>query len=208
LAFTDSDCRPASTWLEAGLRALASADIIGGAVSVSVPDPARPTPSEAFEVVFAFDNRSHVEKKGFSVTANLFTTRAVFDAVGGFRTGVPEDLDWCHRARAKGYRITYAADAIVTHPARPSWADLRRKWRRLTNEAMALEREAGATLREMALKAVAVALSPLAHSVCVLNCNRLSLSAKLGAIAVLIRLRLLRAWWITAALLTPRETLP
>ena len=34
--------------------------------------------------MFAFDNRTYVEAKGFSVTANLFTTRAVFDAVGGF----------------------------------------------------------------------------------------------------------------------------
>jgi GT2 family glycosyltransferase len=205
LAFTDSDCRPEPAWLEAGLKALATADLAGGAVRVAVPDPSRPTPSEAFEVVFAFDNRRNVEKKRFSVTANLMTTRALFEAVGGFRKNVPEDLDWCRRAWAMGYRLAYAADAVVTHPARPSFSALCRKWRRLTNESMALEREAGLAAGRLALGAVAVALSPLAHIFRVLNCDRLSLSSKLGAVGVLFRLRLLRAWWLATALVAPVE---
>ncbi len=53
-------------------------------MTVLAPDPARPTPAEAFELVFAFDNESYVRKKGFTVSANLFCTRAVFDRVGGF----------------------------------------------------------------------------------------------------------------------------
>jgi GT2 family glycosyltransferase len=206
IAFTDSDCMPEPGWLAAGLGALETADLAGGGVTVSVPDPARPTPAEAFEVVFAFDNRSYVETKGFSVTANLFTTRAVFDAVGGFRTHVPEDLDWCRRARLQGYRIAYASDAIVAHPARRSWAELRRKWRRLTNEAMALDRETGQGTTQAALEAIAVALSPLAHAATVLRTEKLGLAAKLAALGILFRLRLLRAWWLLAELIAPAET--
>lgn len=206
LAFTDSDCLPEASWLEEGLQALGSADFAGGAVTVSVHNPGKPTPSEAFEVVFAFDNRNYVETKGFSVTANLFTTRAVFEAVGGFRTSVPEDLDWCQRARAKGFRIVYAGRAIVAHPARSSWAALKRKWWRLTREALALDAEAGVTSGGLALKAATVALSPVAHAHRIFACTRLDLSSKLAALAVLIRLRLLRAWWLATSILTPMET--
>lgn len=206
LAFTDSDCLPEPTWLEEGLRALDSADLAGGAVTVCVQNPAKPTPSEAFEIVFAFDNRSYVETKGFSVTANLFSTRTVFEAVGGFRTSVPEDLDWCHRARAKGFRIAYAGQAIVAHPARSSWAQLKRKWQRLTREALALDAEAGVSGAALALKAATIALSPIAHAARIFACTRLSLTAKLAALAVLVRLRLLRAWWLAISILAPMET--
>lgn len=205
LAFTDSDCLPEPQWLERGLDALRTADLVGGGITVSIADPAHPTPSEAFESVFAFDNRAYVEAKGFSVTANLFTTRAVFDAVGGFRAHVPEDLDWCHRARAQGLRIAYAADARVSHPARRSWAELTRKWRRLTREAHVLEHHAGGSTLRRALHVLAVAASPFAHAGRVLRAGKLGPTAKLAAIAVLFRLRLLRAWWLARALVTARE---
>jgi GT2 family glycosyltransferase len=208
LAFTDSDCLPEPHWLERGLDALRSADLVGGGVTVSLADPSRPTPAEAFESIFAFDNRTYVEAKGFSVTANLFTTRAVFDAVGGFRGHVPEDLDWCHRARARGFRIAYAGGARVSHPARRSWNDLTRKWRRLTNEALALDRQAETSTLDRALRALTVALSPFAHTGRVLTAERLGPKAKLAALAVLFRLRLLRAWWLAQALVTPTEMRP
>ncbi len=57
LAFIDSDCRPAADWLERGLAALAGADIVGGAVNVTVRDATRPSPVEAFEQAFAFQNQ-------------------------------------------------------------------------------------------------------------------------------------------------------
>src|SRR5436189_258200 len=81
--------------LRRGLEALAQADFVGGRMQVLVEDPARPRPAEAFEAVFAFDNRRYVEEMGFTVTANLFCPRAVFDAVGGFGVGMSEDLEWC-----------------------------------------------------------------------------------------------------------------
>lgn len=138
LAFIDSDCRPAPSWLEAGLAALETADMVGGKVEVVVPDPAALTPVEAFETVFAFNNERYIREEHFSVTANMFTTRSVFDRVGGFRAGVSEDLDWGRRAFALGYCWAYAPAALVEHPARRTVDDLTRKWRRLTAEGFAL----------------------------------------------------------------------
>ena len=92
------------------------------------------TAAEAFESVFAFQNERYVKHRGFTVTASMFVPRSVFDAVGPFENGVPEDIDWCRRARAKGYRIGFAPRSIVGHPARRTMDELERKWRRLTLE--------------------------------------------------------------------------
>ncbi len=162
LAFTDADCIPDADWLTSGIRALARADLVGGRMMVLVDHKGSKTPAEAFETVFAFDNASYVARKGFSVTANLFTRRDVFDAVGGFRIGMSEDLDWCHRARLLGYRLAYAADAAVGHPARADWHQLRRKWLRIQAETYALTRPTMAHRMASLAKAWAMPLSIIA----------------------------------------------
>lgn len=134
IAFIDSDCRPDGRWLEEGLAGLRSADFVGGRVDVLVEDPSRMTAVEAFESVFAFQNERYVKKRKFTVTASMFVPRSVFDAVGPFQNGVPEDIDWCRRAERKGYRIGFAPRSIVGHPARRTMDELKRKWRRLTLE--------------------------------------------------------------------------
>lgn len=141
LAFTDCDCLPEPGWLAAGLAALKPGGFVGGAMTVLVADESRPTPVESFERAFAFANERYVRDKGFTVTANLFVARDDFARVGGFRTGVSEDLEWCQRARALGLAICYAPDAVVGHPARRNWDELVRKWRRLVREAYLLNRE-------------------------------------------------------------------
>ena len=135
IAFIDSDCRPDERWLEEGLAELAMADFAGGRVDVLVEDPRRMTPAEAFESVFAFRNERYVKDLGFTVTASMFVWRSVFDAVGGFKNGVPEDKDWGERAQRLGFRVRFAAKSIVGHPARRTMPELKRKWRRLTLES-------------------------------------------------------------------------
>jgi GT2 family glycosyltransferase len=138
LAFTDSDCVPANDWLAEGLKALSTCDFVGGRMEVLVDDPAHMTPVEAFERVFAFDNEAYVSKKNFTVTANLFAYRKIFDDCGGFKTGVSEDLEWSRRAIAGGYRLGYADSAVIGHPARRTWSQLRAKWARLNLETYGL----------------------------------------------------------------------
>jgi len=193
LAFTDSDCRPEPDWLAAGLKRLAGCDFVGGEMRVLVEDREQMTAAEAFETVFAFDNANYVQNKGFTVTANLFTSRRVFEAVGGFRTGVSEDLDWSHRARDAGFRIGYAPDAVVGHPARRSWADLKTKWGRLNAETYQLYRDRpGGRLRWLA-RSLILPLSALAHTPRVLATRRLrGIRTRLSALGMLYRQRLWR----------------
>jgi glycosyltransferase involved in cell wall biosynthesis len=195
LAFTDADCLPEPGWLQQGVSALEASDLVGGAMKVLVADEANMSPAEAFERVFAFDNRDYVLNKGFSVTANLFCTRAIFDRVGGFRVGVSEDLDWCHRARTAGCRIGYAPGAVVGHPARRTWSQLSKKWRRLNEETFGLAiTQPNARLRWF-VKALAMPASAIAHIPRVLTTPNLAKPKdRISAVSMLFRVR----FWRTA----------
>lgn len=197
IAFTDSDCVPDPHWLEDGIKALAASDVIGGRVRVGMSDAQRPTRAEAFEAVFAFDNQAYIAQKGFSVTANLFVRRATFDAVGPFRKAVSEDVDWCRRAVREGFTLGYAHGASIMHPARRTFADLARKWRRTDREAFALWRDDGGSRAGWALRALAVLLSPAVHWLKVARSPALNgLRPRLSAIAALVALRTMRCGWM------------
>jgi GT2 family glycosyltransferase len=197
LAFTDCDCRPEPGWLAAGIEALSLYDIVGGRMMVSVDDPEDMTPTEAFETVFAFDNRHYVARKGFTVTANLFCRRAVFEAVGGYGVGFSEDVEWCQRATRIGYRLGYARDAAVSHPARKSWPDLLKKWRRTNKEAYFLSRSSRWGLMIYLARALLMPFSAIVQTPKVLlNKNIPHFSQKWAALGILFKLRL---WRLTNA---------
>lgn len=193
LAFIDSDCRPAPGWLAAGYAALDRFDFAGGQVMVEVGDPARLTPVEAFESVFAFRFKDYIEKKRFTGTGNLFARRAVFDAVGDFKAQLSEDVEWSHRATAGGFTLGYEPAALVGHPARRSWEELRRKWVRMDSEGFLLARSRRCGGARYLLRSWAVLLSILPHAVKVMRAPALSHARdRLGALGVLARIRLLR----------------
>jgi glycosyltransferase involved in cell wall biosynthesis len=113
LAFTDADCQPAPGWLAAGLRALAAADIVQGRV-------------EPAQWAGPFDRTLAVMSEyGLYETANLFVRREVFERAGGFEplpglllpdgTHFGEDTWFVWRARRRGARTTFAAEAVVRH---------------------------------------------------------------------------------------------
>ncbi len=193
LAFIDSDCRPEKEWLERGVAALARAELVGGRVDVDVADPAHPTAVEAFERIFAFNYRRYIEKEGFAVTANMFTTRAVFDRVGSFRGGYAEDVDWGQRAVNLGYRWYCAADAGVSHPARRNWSELTKKWRRLAKESFVGTKERSAWRLRWIMRTLALPVSPFVHVPRVLFYQGDDgVQFKLKAIAVLFAIRFWR----------------
>lgn len=192
-AFTDSDCLPEPDWLERGLAALERSPIVGGAVATTAQDAANPTPSEAFELVFAFQIARYVERKGFCVTANLFVSRAAFEAIGGFRSGVSEDEEWGRRALTVGYRTVYDGTVRIRHPARRNWDELRRKLTRLTRERYLLAREQRGGRLVWIASSWLVLVSPLFHCAKVLISPQLkTVRARLGAIAILFRSRTYR----------------
>jgi glycosyltransferase involved in cell wall biosynthesis len=115
LAFCGADCFPAPGWLAAGTSALAGADLVQGRV---LPDP------RADEGPFA-EARSVTEESGLYDSASLFTTRALFDRIGGFAPApeVGGRLDpgvwfgW--RARRAGAGTAFCAEALCHRPVVP-----------------------------------------------------------------------------------------
>ena len=111
LAFTDADCFATPGWLAAGLKALADADVVQGAVRPPAEAPRRP-----------WDRWLWVEGEGFYEAANLFVSRSWFERLGGFRTmhgvhGRPlgEDTVFGWSARRAGARSGFAPEALVHH---------------------------------------------------------------------------------------------
>ena len=193
LAFIDSDCRPTATWLERGLAALSTAQIVGGQVEIDYEDPQYPTAVEAFEKVFAFDFKRYIEELGFSGSGNMFVPREIFDRVGGFRGRVAEDVDWGQRAVAANYRFRYARDVVVSHPARRNWRELTQKWGKSTREGFAASVEKPHGRAVWILRSVAILVSPFIHWIEVVQSTKLhGPGQRLKAVGVLFGIRFWR----------------
>lgn len=78
--------------------------------------PANPATSRYLARDLALDVTQDVEQPA---AASLLVRRAAFDAVGGFDPGFHpawfEDVDFCRRLRAAGWRIRYVAGARLRH---------------------------------------------------------------------------------------------
>jgi GT2 family glycosyltransferase len=202
LAFIDCDCVPGKNWLAEGLAALNNYDYAGGQVIIKTGGVRDITPAEAVEAVFAFTNKRNVERDRFSVSANLFVPKAMFDGVGGFRVGVSEDMDWCWRANAVGYHLGFADRAVAYHAARRDWSELKRKWDRIVRERYGLACEQPKWRLRWMIYAAAVAGSPLVHWIFVLRSRRLiGLKAKWCGLVGLVGARSYRSYRMISILL-------
>ena len=196
IAFLDCDCVPDQGWLRRvhEVELNETGEIIGGRIETFEETPPPRSGAEAFEAVFAFDQKAYVERKGFSVTANMVFGRALFDRVGGLRAGVSEDVEWCHRARDMGAEIRYDPRLAVSHPTRVDWVSLRKKWLRTTREAYGTSHENKAA---WLAKAAMMPLSALVHAPKILFSGRLTgFGERASGLATLIRLRVARGWWM------------
>jgi glycosyltransferase involved in cell wall biosynthesis len=206
LAFIDSDCDPHPEWVEHGVRALAEYDFAGGQVVTAARNPRRPSPVEAWEVVFGFDFERYITIEGYTGSGNMWVWRKVFDVVGGFRAGVAEDMDWSFRATAAGFRLGYEPKAVVSHFARSDWPELLKRWRRVLAEHYSLTREKPLGTLRWAIRAAAMPLSVIPHSVKVIRSERLfSLRDKASAIAVLVAHRLWRSYYMGRLMIVPPQ---
>ena len=121
LAFTDSDCIAKEDWLREGTKAFATDKIgcVSGKVSAS-------RPANIYERIIA-DKKQYdtpADYHGlppYTITANAFFRREVFDAIGNFDTSLRagEDKDLCWRMLKKtGLVIKRCPAAIVYHKHR------------------------------------------------------------------------------------------
>jgi len=117
LAFCDADCYPEAGWLEAGVRALESFELVQGRV---VPEPGVP--------LGPYDRSLWIESEvGLWETANLFVSRAFFDRAGGFEDwlrpvagkAMAEDVWFGWRVKRLGARAGFCAEALAHHAVFP-----------------------------------------------------------------------------------------
>lgn len=207
LFFIDSDCLPASDWLEHARR-IATGElytITGGRVDVFDETSPPRSGAEAFEAIFAFKMRRYLEEEAFLGAGNLVVSRVAFEATGGFRATVSEDKEWSQRAAAKGFVLAYDDDLIVGHPSRQDWMALSRKWLRLTDEAWALRRARGGGRFGWIIRALAMPASIFLHAPKIATHRDLSVAERMRAATTLTRLRLARMiWMLHQALARPR----
>ena len=197
LFFLDADCVPSANWLATALAVADRGDVVGGKVGVFDETPPPRSGAEAFETVFAFDNRRYIEEDDFSVTANLLTRRDVFDRVGPFPSGMSEDIEWCRRAVRAGFSLVYVDELSVSHPSRQDWAALRRKWHRLTGELFGLEGTGAAARLKWGLKGLMMPVAGLAQIPRVLRHPALrDGTERRRGVVTLMRGRLLRMGWM------------
>lgn len=162
--FLDADCVPAPDWTVQARCAVRPGTLTGGRIDVfDEGDPPR-SGAQVFENVFAFQQRDYIERKGFSVTANLVTTREVFEVTGPMITGVSEDLEWCRRAVSKGFELRYDDALVVGHPSRSDWPALRKKWIRMIDEEFELCRGTLKGRLRWTARALAMPVSAAVHT--------------------------------------------
>jgi glycosyltransferase involved in cell wall biosynthesis len=129
IALTDADCLPASDWIEKGVARLTRGgrrSVIAGRVEIFPRTSQRPNAVEQYEALFALAQRAFVSRYKFGATANLFAWRDAFAQAGPFLAEVKSggDLEWGRRVGAYGYRMEYADEICVRHPARASLSQL------------------------------------------------------------------------------------
>lgn len=119
LAFTDDDCAPAPTWLQAlaARFAIAPYCAIGGRTLNALPYNLYSTTSQLIiDFVYAYYN-ADANQARFFASNNLALPTDHFRANGGFDPTftTSEDRELCDRLLFSGYRMIYASEAVVYH---------------------------------------------------------------------------------------------
>ncbi len=210
LCFIDADCRAHPDWLRVALRAIESSPertILGGDVQIWHEEGSTLTTIEAYETVFAYMQKSYIEKRGFSGTGNLVVRRSDFNQIGAFAgIDVAEDMEWGKRARVAGFKFTYVPDMIVYHPPRRSIEELFVKWDRHIQHYLNAAREKPLWRISWLARAFAVLISPIFSAFNVITTDRIhGASTRLNAVGMLVTIRAYRAWKMVAGLTSSKD---
>jgi len=126
LAFTDADCVPDPGWIAGGVRCLLetpNCGLVGGRIEVFTEDGETPTIAGVLSMATHLRQERFVRSAHWAAGANLFTSRRVVDGIAPMNADLIlcEEVEWGLRVHAAGYRLAYAPDALVRHPARSSF---------------------------------------------------------------------------------------
>lgn len=130
IAFTDADCVPTPTWIQALVRRAAESQevsFVGGSIRALLPTTSIGLFSEKL-----FDQRQSIERENppSFISANLFVRKADLVRVGMFNPKYPrgQDTELAWRSHFQfGARFAYADDAVVEHANVSTWIGLIRK---------------------------------------------------------------------------------
>src|SRR5262245_33507351 len=169
LAFTDADCVPRPDWLSTAVRRIVSAGrplILGGRLEVWCDAPSRDSALAWHSVVNDLDQARFVDHYHFAATANMVTTREVFESVGQFNPNLFSggDYEWGQRAWARGIEQVYCNDVVVKHPARAEWKSLVAKTRRIAGGHYGLNRKSRRPLPATIHTTLQIAAASLSRS--------------------------------------------
>jgi len=121
LAFTDDDCAPAPSWLQALATRFATAPdcAIGGRTLNALPNNPYSTGSQLLvDYLYTYYN-ADPDRARFLASNNLALSVERFHAVGGFDAlwfrAAAEDREFCDRWLYYGYRLMYAPEVLVHH---------------------------------------------------------------------------------------------
>lgn len=195
LAFTDADTVPAPDWLKNGSECLTdsnNAPFAGGKVEIELSE--KPGPVEFFEYFYGFDQEKYIKDLNFAVTANMFTTRDLFNKTGGFSNELKSggDREWGNRASKHGKGV-YCKDAVVLHPARKDWDELSLKIRRTLEGYFQINSEKKVSRLKL-MPEIAGDLFPAKQFFELFFIKNGPLSWKIKAFCVLVRLKLYRSF--------------
>jgi glycosyltransferase involved in cell wall biosynthesis len=153
LGFTDSDCIPKLDWIEKGVALLSEnpdCGLIAGKIELFFKKSGQPTATELYDSMNFLQQKNYVEEKRYGATANLFTFRKIFDAVGLFNIELQSggDKEWGNRVFNAGFAQIYGEDVCIAHPARGDLKELQRKVVRITEGHFFINDEANKPLFE------------------------------------------------------------
>lgn len=213
VAFTDSDCIPASDWVDKGvvnLLLLPNCGLVAGKIELFFKDPQNPTAVELFESsMYNFPQKKFIEEKRCGVTANLFTFKSVIEDVGCFDEELKSggDLEWGQRVFSAGYKQIYADDTCVAHPARHSLGQLFKRVTRVVGGKHDLKKKKGYPVKEF-IKDLAMYLLPpfKAYPRVFSNESLNGNKQKIQVIFVLVLVRYLKAWELVRLQLGGKST--
>lgn len=193
IAFTDSDCIPDVDWIQQGVNRLQSIDncgLVAGRIDLFFRNPEHPTAVEIYESIeMNFSQEENIEKSHFGVTANLFTFKHVIDKVGCFNCTLKSggDREWGQRVFEAGYQQIYANDVLISHPARHSFSQLRKRVARFTGGQFDMFMSRNPTMRDFAMDLVGTFKPPFRSFYRIWTNDKLcSLESKLQFVRVML----------------------
>ena len=143
LLFIDADGMPHRDCIRRLLHAQKATNADIAAAAVSFTHSEKPSRYEYYDSLANLQVKDLVSRRQVALTVCLMVRRTCYKSVGGFEQGVASGADILFVARAVdlGFRLEYAEEAIIEHPARDR-KELLAKHRRTSLGKRALARYA------------------------------------------------------------------